>query len=74
MAVPKASVDQDDHPPLGQDDVRFAWEVPSMQAEAEAESMQNATDRDFCLVVYRFHQPHDVGAAFRGYVVHRLFS
>jgi len=40
MAVPETAVNQNHGVPAGQDDVRSAWQISTMQSEAEAKAVQ----------------------------------
>lgn len=69
VAVPEAAVDEDDGAVFGQDDVRVAGQVASMESEAVAEAVEDRPDADLGGGVFALDGGHDAAALFGGELI-----
>lgn len=62
MPVPKATVDEDDLPPAGEDEIGFAGKVLAVQPEAVAHAVNEAADQQLDLAVLGADAAHQLAA------------
>ena len=67
VPVPETTINEEGHAVLGEEQVRRAWQIFSMQAKAIARAVEFASDFQFRSGAFRLHSGHDaatVGPAY----------
>jgi hypothetical protein len=71
VSMPETAMDENDSPPLGEDNVGLPRQILAMKAETAAHPMQSPPDSQFRLRVLVSDQAHDLGPTlFREHVHH----
>lgn len=65
MTVPEATMDEDDDPVTGKDHVGPAWQVPPMQAKAEAANVKQSANGHLRRGITRSYSAHIEAALIR---------
>jgi hypothetical protein len=65
VKMPEASMDKDTDAVSRQNDVRTAWQIAPMEAEAVVHEMQQTSDKQFRLRVFAANAAHQAAALLR---------